>query len=106
MGKLDKALDAAPGNGWVVVDMAKDWKRVFADAPSHGAFVVADGFAGGRAVRGKDHALMHRCAVSVDGDLRNAFGNSGPANRLANHKPPAQQARMLPGGDDVAFDTG
>ena len=35
VGKLDKALDAAPGNGWVVVDMAKDWKRVFADAPSH-----------------------------------------------------------------------
>jgi len=33
VGKLDKALDAAPANGWVIVDMAKDWKRVFADAP-------------------------------------------------------------------------
>ncbi|BCT93215.1 haloacid dehalogenase [Lysobacter helvus] len=32
VGKLDKALDAANDNGWVVVDMAQDWKRVFADA--------------------------------------------------------------------------
>ena len=30
VGKLDKGLDAAADNGWVVVDMAKDWKRVFA----------------------------------------------------------------------------
>jgi phosphoserine phosphatase len=29
-GKLDKALDAALLNNWVVVDMQKDWKRVFA----------------------------------------------------------------------------
>ena len=28
-GKLDKALDDAPARGWVVVDMKKDWKRVF-----------------------------------------------------------------------------
>jgi phosphoserine phosphatase len=28
-GRLDKALDAAPRNGWVVVDMKKEWKRVF-----------------------------------------------------------------------------
>jgi phosphoserine phosphatase len=28
-GRLDKALDAAPGQGWVVIDMAKDWKTVF-----------------------------------------------------------------------------
>jgi hypothetical protein len=28
-GRLDKALDAAPKNGWVVVDMKKEWKRVF-----------------------------------------------------------------------------
>jgi hypothetical protein len=29
-GKLDKALDAATQNRWTVVDMKKDWKRVFA----------------------------------------------------------------------------
>ncbi len=29
IGRLDKALDAAPGEGWVVVDMKNDWKTVF-----------------------------------------------------------------------------
>jgi haloacid dehalogenase-like hydrolase len=29
-GKLDKALDAAALNKWTVVDMKRDWKRVFA----------------------------------------------------------------------------
>jgi hypothetical protein len=29
-GKLDKALDAAAVNKWTVVDMKKDWKRIFA----------------------------------------------------------------------------
>jgi phosphoserine phosphatase len=28
-GRLDKALDAAPSNGWTVVNMKDDWKRVF-----------------------------------------------------------------------------
>lgn len=28
-GRLDKALDMAPKEGWVVVDMKTDWKRVF-----------------------------------------------------------------------------
>jgi phosphoglycolate phosphatase-like HAD superfamily hydrolase len=28
-GKLDKALDAAAVNNWTVVDMKKDWKRIF-----------------------------------------------------------------------------
>jgi len=28
-GKLDVALDEAAGKGWVLVDMAKDWKTVF-----------------------------------------------------------------------------
>ena len=28
-GRLDAALDAAAANGWVVVDMKRDWKRVF-----------------------------------------------------------------------------
>jgi len=29
IGKLDKALDAATANKWTVVDMKKDWKRIF-----------------------------------------------------------------------------
>ena len=28
-GKLVTALEAAPRRGWVVVDMARDWKVVF-----------------------------------------------------------------------------
>ena len=30
IGKLDKALDEAQAKGWTVVDMKRDWKRVFA----------------------------------------------------------------------------
>lgn len=30
IGKLDKGLDEAAQRGWTVVDMKKDWKRVFA----------------------------------------------------------------------------
>ena len=30
-GRLDKALDVASAQGWVVIDMAKDWKTVFPD---------------------------------------------------------------------------
>ena len=29
VGTLDKALDQADTNGWVIVDMKKDWKQVF-----------------------------------------------------------------------------
>jgi len=32
MGKLDKALDAAPRNQWIVVSMKKDWKQIFPEA--------------------------------------------------------------------------
>ena len=28
-GRLDKALNAAPAMGWVVIDMKQDWKRIF-----------------------------------------------------------------------------
>jgi phosphoserine phosphatase len=31
-GKLDKALDLAPKNGWVLVSMKDDWREVFAPA--------------------------------------------------------------------------
>jgi phosphoserine phosphatase len=31
IGRLDEALDEAQANGWIVVDMQRDWKRVFAD---------------------------------------------------------------------------
>jgi hypothetical protein len=30
VGRLDKAWDAAAKNGWIVVDMKQDWKKVFA----------------------------------------------------------------------------
>jgi hypothetical protein len=29
IGTLDKALDEAKPKGWTVVDMKKDWKRIF-----------------------------------------------------------------------------
>lgn len=29
VGRLDKALDAAVENGWIVVDMKDDWKQIF-----------------------------------------------------------------------------
>ena len=29
VGTLDKALDLAAANGWIIVDMKKDWKQVF-----------------------------------------------------------------------------
>ena len=33
IGKLDKALDEANAKGWTVVDMKKDWKKVFPFEP-------------------------------------------------------------------------
>ena len=30
VGRLNKALDAAEPNGWIVVDMKNDWRRIFA----------------------------------------------------------------------------
>jgi hypothetical protein len=29
MGTLDKVLDIATENDWIIVDMKKDWKTVF-----------------------------------------------------------------------------
>jgi len=29
VGRLDKALDAAPANGWIVVSIKNDWKKIF-----------------------------------------------------------------------------
>jgi hypothetical protein len=29
VGRLDKALDAAPASGWVVVDMKRDWRVIY-----------------------------------------------------------------------------
>lgn len=34
IGKLDKALAEAPKRGWTVVDMKRDWKRVFSNSTS------------------------------------------------------------------------
>jgi hypothetical protein len=29
VGQLDKALDEAPRRGWIVVDMKRDWRRIY-----------------------------------------------------------------------------
>jgi hypothetical protein len=31
IGRLDKGLDKAHENGWVVVDMKRDWKVIYPD---------------------------------------------------------------------------
>jgi hypothetical protein len=46
---------------------------------------------------------MHARAVSVDGDLRRAFGCASAVNGLANHEPPSHETGMFAGGDDGAF---
>jgi hypothetical protein len=33
VGRLSVGLDEAPARGWLVVDMAKDWGRVFSGQP-------------------------------------------------------------------------
>jgi len=33
IGQLNTALDAAPRRGWVIVDMKKDWNRIYPDDP-------------------------------------------------------------------------
>jgi hypothetical protein len=30
VGRLDAALDQAPERGWIVIDMATDWSRIYA----------------------------------------------------------------------------
>jgi hypothetical protein len=29
VGRLDKALDAAKPNGWILINMKEDWKTIF-----------------------------------------------------------------------------
>jgi phosphoserine phosphatase len=36
VGRLDKALDAAPSSGWTVVSMKNDWKAIFSENTSSG----------------------------------------------------------------------
>jgi hypothetical protein len=33
IGKLDKAFDEGTAKGWTIVDMKRDWKKVFAFEP-------------------------------------------------------------------------
>jgi len=42
VGRLSAALDAAPANGWIVIDMKTDWKHIFAagDAPGVGGRAI------------------------------------------------------------------
>jgi len=47
VGRLDEALQRAPAAGWTVVDMARDWKQVFAfNTPAGAATDSATGAAG------------------------------------------------------------
>ena len=29
VGRLDRAMEEAPSRGWILVDMKRDWKRVY-----------------------------------------------------------------------------
>jgi hypothetical protein len=33
IGRLDKGLDEAAQNGWIVVDMKRDWKVIYPERP-------------------------------------------------------------------------
>jgi hypothetical protein len=41
-GRLDKALDMAQGEGWVIVDMKADWKSLFTSEPAALGSTVPD----------------------------------------------------------------
>jgi hypothetical protein len=41
-GRLDKALDMAQGEGWVIVDMKADWKSVFTSEAAASGGTVPD----------------------------------------------------------------
>ena len=41
VGRFDEGLDVAAAKGWTVVDMKRDWKRVFKSTPSPQASAVA-----------------------------------------------------------------
>ena len=57
--------------------------------------------------RRNDHALVHAGAVRIDGHLRRALRLARPwLIGWQITKPPALEARMLPGRDHVAFDAG
>ena len=66
VGRLDKALDAAPQRGWVVVSMQRDWDRVFPETPSladGGKVGQAQGFEKEQAPE-SPRRLRHSCRAS------------------------------------------
>ena len=76
------------------------------DHPADGTFVVLHGFASGHAIGRNDHTLVHRGAVGVNGDLRNAFRRASMVNGLTNDQAPALKTRVLAGGGEIAFNAG
>src|ERR1039457_3772434 len=104
---LGASLDVGAWN----LELSYRYSRLFLvhdarDHPPRGAFFVAHRFARRQTVRGNDHALMHARAVRINRHLRHALRLAGTVDLLANHEPPTLEARMLPGGDHIAFNTG
>jgi hypothetical protein len=74
--------------------------------PSDWTLVVAHRPARSQSITRNHHPLLHSGAMGIDGDLRRPFGFARLIDGLANDQPPPFQARMLSGGDYVAFNTG
>jgi hypothetical protein len=76
------------------------------DHPPHRALVVSDRSARCQAIRRNDDALVHAGAMRVNRDLRRALGVARIIYGLANDKPPAFEARVLPRRRYVPLYTG
>ena len=78
-GKLEVALQKAPGEGWVVVDMANDWKTVFVDSEVNSEMSF-DAIAGPtwivETINGKD-VVDQSPATMIIGEGGKVAGNSG-----------------------------
>jgi hypothetical protein len=76
VGRLDKALDEANAKGWTVVDMKRDWRRVFPDRFRRPPRPTNRRLAGGGAVtpvpRGGGAACqrLKLCALSRGGEYQ------------------------------------
>ena len=78
-GKLEVALKKGPGEGWVVVDMANDWKTVFVDSEVNSEMSF-DAIAGPtwivETINGKDVVDQSR-ATMIIAEGGKVAGNSG-----------------------------
>src|SRR5947209_12306463 len=87
------------------------WNLVFSslfihdsnDHPANGTFIVPYGFAGRGSIRGKNNTLVHSSAVSIYGNLRNAFRIASKVNGLTNHQAPPLETCMFASRRKIAF---